>query len=113
MLRIVQCDDYRGYAPLAKEGFRRRSSCLAHARRKHFEAGDVPEAAEALELISVMYRVEHEAVRRGIIGTDEHLALRRAYTRPIFARLLLLARELRRAHGPKTLLGRAARYTKE
>ena len=25
-------------------------------------------------------------------------------------RLLLLARELRRAHGPKTLLGRAARY---
>jgi transposase len=108
---VVLCDDYRGYDPLAKKGFRRRSGCLAHARRKYFEAGDVPEAAEALELIGVMYRVEHEAERRGIIGTAEHLALRRAYTRPIFVRLLLLARELRRAHAPKTLLGRAARYT--
>jgi transposase len=58
-----------------------------------------------------MYLVEHEAERRGILGTAEHLALRRVYTRPIFVRLLLLARGLRRAHGPKTLLGRAARYT--
>ena len=106
------CDDYRGYDPLAKLGFRRRSGCLAHARRKYFEAGEeVPEAKEALELIAMIYRVEHEAERREIVGTDAHLALRRAYTRPFFVRLLLLARELRRAHGPKTLLGRAARYT--
>jgi transposase len=108
---VVLCDDYRGYDPLAKKGFRRRSGCLARARRKYFEAGDVPEVAEALELIRVMYLVEHEAERRGILGTAEHLALRRVYTRPIFVRLLLLARGLRRAHGPKTLLGRAARYT--
>ncbi len=108
---VFVCDDYRGYDPLAKKGFRRRSGCLAHARRKYFEAGDDPDAAKALELIGAMYLVEHEAERRGIIGTDEHLALRRAYTRPLFVRLLLLARELRRAHGPKTLLGRAARYT--
>lgn len=108
---VVLCDDYRGYDPLAKKGFRRRSGCLAHARRKYFEAGEVPEAKEALELIGVMYLVEHEAERRGIVGSAEHLALRRAYTRPIFVRLLLLARKLRRAHGPKTLLGRAARYT--
>jgi transposase len=108
---VVLCDDYRGYDPLAKLGYRRRSGCLAHARRKYFEAGEVSEAKEALDLIGVMYLVEHEAERRGIVGTAEHLALRRAYTRPIFVRLLLLARELRRAHGPKTLLGRAARYT--
>lgn len=38
------CDDYRGYDPLEKTGKRRRSGCLAHARRKYFEAGDVPEA---------------------------------------------------------------------
>ena len=109
---VFVCDDYRGYDPLAKKGYRRRCGCLAHARRKYFEAGEeVPAAKEALELIAMMYRVEHEAERREIVGTDAHLALRRAYTRPLFVRLLLLARELRRAHGPKTLLGRAARYT--
>ena len=107
----VVCDDYRGYDPLAKKGKRRRCGCLAHARRKFFEAGDVPEAKEALELIACMYRVEHEAERREVVGTEAHLALRREYARPFFIRLLLLARELRRAHAPKTLLGRAARYT--
>ena len=83
---VVLCDDYRGYDPLAKKGFRRRSGYLAHARRKYFEAGEVPEAQEALELIGAMYMVEHEAERRGIVGSAEHLALRRAYTRPIFVR---------------------------
>lgn len=104
------CDDYRGYDPLAKKAKRKRCGCLAHARRKFFEAGDVPEAKTALELINVMYSVEHEAERRGVVGSAEHLSLRRAFVRPLFVRLLLLARDLRRRHGPKTLLGRAGRY---
>jgi transposase len=108
---VVVCDDYRGYDPLAKKGNRRRCGCLAHARRKFFEAGDVPEAREALDLIGGIYRIEHEAERREIVGSPGHLALRREFARPLFVRLLLLCRELRRAHAPKTLLGRAARYT--
>lgn len=107
----VLCDDYRGYDPLEKKGSRQRCGCLAHARRKFFEAGDVPEAKEALEIINVMYSVEHEAERRQVVGTADHLALRREFTRALFVRLLRLARDVRRAHGPKTLLGRAARYT--
>ncbi len=62
-------------------------------------------------LIGAMYAVEHEAERRDVVGSPEHLALRRDFTRAFFVRLLLLARDLRRTHGPKTLLGRAARYT--
>lgn len=108
---VLVCDDYRGYDPLTKKGARLRAGCLAHARRKFFEAGDVPEAKEALELIGLMYSVEHEAERRQILGSPEHLGLRREYARPLFVELLRLARGLRRAHGPKTLLGRAARYT--
>ena len=108
---VVLCDDYRGYDPLVKKGGRKRCGCLAHARRKFFEAGAVAEAEEALELINGMYRVEHEAERREIVGTPEHCALRREHARPLFVRLLLVSRELRRSHGPKTLLGRAARYT--
>jgi transposase len=107
----ILCDDYRGYDPVAKKGRRVRCGCMAHARRKYFEVGDVPEAHEALGLIAGLYQVEHEAERLGVLGTDAHLELRRTYSRPLFIRLLLLARELRRAHGPKTLLGRAARYT--
>jgi transposase len=104
------CDDYRGYDPITKKGTRVRCGCIAHARRKFFEAGDVAEGHEALELIGGMYRVEHEAERRGIVGTAEHLELRRDVSRPLFIRLLFLARELRGNNGPKTLLGRAANY---
>ncbi|MCL2779861.1 MAG: IS66 family transposase [Polyangiaceae bacterium] len=107
----IVCDDYRGYDPLSKRGARLRCGCLAHARRKFFEAGDVPEAKEAMQLIGAMYAVEHEAERRGVVGTREHLALRREFSRVLFLHLLLLARALRGAQGPKTLLGRAARYT--
>ncbi len=105
------CDDYRGYDPLVRKGLRRRCGCLAHARRHFFDAGDVAEATEALSLVAGMYRVEHDAEKRGVVGSAEHLELRRTFTRPLFVRLLLLAREVRREHGPKTLLGRAARYT--
>jgi transposase len=107
----IVCDDYSGYSPLAKRGGRRRAGCHAHARRKFFEAGECPESEEALALFAGLYHVENEAKRRQIVGTPEHLALRRSYARPLFVRLLLLARDLRRTHGPKTLLGRAARYT--
>lgn len=105
------CDDYRGYDRAVRNGNRMRCGCHAHARRKFFEAGDIPEAKEALELVAGMYRVEHEAERLGILRTKAHLELRRHHARPLFVRLLLLARQLRRAHGPKTLLGRAAQYT--
>jgi transposase len=108
---VFQCDDYRGYDPLEKKRLRQRAGCLAHARRKFFEAGDVPEAKEAMDLIAAMYGVEHEAERLEIIGSADHLELRRAYSRALFVRLLILSRELRRVHAPKTLLGRAARYT--
>ena len=107
----ILCDDYRGYDPLVRKGKRRRCGCVAHARRHFFDAGDVPEAKEALGLVAGMYRVEHEAEQRGIVGTAEHLGLRRTFARPLFVPLLLRAREVRRLHGPKTLLGRAARYT--
>jgi len=50
----------------------------------------------------------HRVADPEIVGTADHLALRREYARPLFIALLRLARELRRAHGPKTLLGRAA-----
>lgn len=108
---VLVCDDYSGYNAVTGKGRRRRCGCLAHARRKYFDAGNVPEAHEALALIGLIYAVEHEAERRGALGTHEHAELRRTFSRPAYYTLLQLARRLRKLHAPKTLLGRAARYT--
>lgn len=110
---ILVCDDYRGYDPIEGLGGRTRAGCLAHARRKFFEANKegVPEAERALALIGVMYAAEHEASRREATGADDRLALRTEFSRALFAELLLVSRAIKRAHGPKTLLARAASYT--
>lgn len=110
---ILVCDDYRGYDPLTGLGRRVRAGCLAHARRKFFETNKdgVPEAEHALGIIGVMYAAEHEATRREALGLDDRLTLRTTFSRPLFAELLLLCRSIKRVHGPKTLLARAANYT--
>ncbi|MFI5297311.1 MAG: IS66 family transposase [Polyangiales bacterium] len=108
---VLVCDDYSGYNGVTGKDGRRRCGCLAHARRRYFEAGDVPEAHDALAIIGLIYAVEHEAERRGVVGTDEHAQLRRTYSRPAYYELLQLARRVGKAHGPKTILGRAGRYT--
>lgn len=110
---IIVCDDYRGYDPITGIGSRKRAGCLAHARRKFFEANKdgTPEAEHALALIGVMYAAEHEANRREELGANDRLALRTQFSRTLFAELLLVARAITRAHGPKTLLARAASYT--
>lgn len=104
------CDAYTGYNRITSTGRRRRGGCLAHARRKVFDAQDFPEATAALELIGEIYVVEREAQTLEIVGTPAHAQLRRDKSRSLFARLLWWAREQKRAHAPKTLLGKAARY---
>jgi transposase len=105
----IVCDDYSGYSPLATRGGRMRAGCHAHAR---FEAGECPESEEALALFAGAYHVENEAKR-----SDARSSARRstsscgASTRARSSCACSCSRALRRAHGPKTLLGRAARYT--
>lgn len=104
------CDAYTGYNKLLSTGRRQRGGCLAHARRKVFDARELPEATEALDLISAIYEVERDAKVQGVAGTDAHATMRRARARPSFARVLTWARRQRRRHAPKSPLGRAARY---
>lgn len=106
----LMADLYTGYNAITVPGRRRRAGCLAHARRKVFEAKAESEAQEALDLIRDVYVVEHDAREAGVEGTADHLAMRAARTRPLMARLLVWARARRRTHGPKTLLGKAAGY---
>jgi transposase len=104
------CDAYTGYNKLLSTGGRRRGGCLAHARRKVFDAREFPESEAALDLIGAIYEVDREAHKHGIGATELHAEMRRTRSRPLFARLLLWARAQRKKHGPKTLPGRAARY---
>ena len=103
-------DDYAGYDALAKLGGRIRSGCMAHARRGFFEAGDVHEAHAAMAIIQELYGVEHEAKRRDIVGTAVHAALRKVKSIPMYCALMRIAHHTMQVHGPKTLLGKAARY---
>jgi transposase len=70
----------------------------------------VLEAETALALIAHLYRVEHEAEQDKVLGTDAHLAMRTQESKKIFTLLVKLSRRAAQQHGPKTLLGKAARY---
>jgi transposase len=103
-------DGYTGYNAVSKPGGRLRAGCLAHARRKIFEQRQHPETQQALELISEIYRVERDARDAGIAGTEEHLALRKQKSRPLFARLLRWAHRHQGQFSPASGMGKAIRY---
>lgn len=103
-------DQHTGYNAVTKPGKRTRAGCLAHARRKIYEQREHPEATEALDLISEIYVVEREAKAAEIVGTEEHLALRKKKSRPLFARLLCWARRHRGSFEPRSGMGKAIRY---
>jgi len=104
----LQVDNYTGYNAVTVPEGRKRVGCLAHIRRKFFNALDsAPEDANnALEGILSIYEVEYEAAARNILGTDEHLTLRRALTRERLGKLEQWMRERIRPADPVLQDGR-------
>lgn len=103
-------DQYTGYNQVTKPGARTRAGCLAHARRKLFEQREHAGVDDALELISQIYQIERDAKNAGLHGTATHLEMRRAQSRPLFARLLWWGRGQRGRHEPRSGIGRAVSY---
>jgi transposase len=103
-------DQHTGYNAVTKPGGRVRAGCLAHARRKIFEQREHRETKEALELIAEIYVVERDAKAAGIVGTDAHLAMRQARSRPLFARLLRWGHRHRGSFEPSSRMGKAIGY---
>ena len=103
-------DQFTGYNAVTKPGKRLRAGCLAHARRKLFEQSEHPETKEPLDTIGKIYSVEHDAKQAGVIGTAEHLTMRKTRSRPLFANLLQWARRHRDSFEPRSGIGRAIRY---
>jgi len=107
-------DAYTGYNRVVDVDGRTRSSCLAHVRRKFFEAlTSHPEAARrALDLILEIYRVEHDAKLQGIVRTDAHLRLRQTRGREAMNTFLAWLEAEQANYPPKSALGQAISYTR-
>ena len=83
----LTCDDYAGYDAVFKLHARIEAGCLAHARRKFDElakAGASPIAAQALQRIAWLYRVEQEVAGA---SSAERLAARKERSAPLWEQL--------------------------
>ena len=105
-------DAYTGYNRVTDVDGRTRAGCLAHVRRKFFEAlSTAPvEARRAMDLILEVYKVEHEAKERGIVRTAEHHELRQTRGRAAMGALHVWLLGQQEAHPPKSPLGQAISY---
>lgn len=105
-------DMYTGYNTVTGVDGRERAGCLAHARRKFFDAlSTAPEAKVALETIRQIYLVEHEAREAGISRTSKHSRMRWERTLPLMDKLYIWLTAQRGLHPPKSNMGRAIGYT--
>jgi hypothetical protein len=107
----LQVDGYAGYTSLFPDRPEATIGCLAHVRRKFFEARleDRDKAENVLGLIQMVYRVERRAKQDGLAG-DARVALRTAEVLPVLDDLGNYFQVLADTTLPKSLLGTAARY---
>jgi transposase len=108
---FLQVDGYKGYDSSCDEEGRTRVGCWSHCRRMFFKAlPNTPEAREVLDQIVELYKVEYVAAELGILGTDDHLALRRRRSRRILNRLKKQLEKEKPKHLPEGPMGKAITY---
>lgn len=105
-------DMYTGYNQVTGTGQRERAGCLAHARRKFFDAKKTaPEAQLALDLIRDIYVVEHDVRNAGLVGTEQHADARWQQCLPVMDKLYVWLVAQKGTHPPKSKMGGAIRYS--
>jgi transposase len=108
---ILQVDGYGGYRALASRHGVTLAFCWSHVRRRFYElaaAGPAPIASEALERITMLYRIESEIRGR---PADERCTVRQDKSRPILAGFEPWLRDKLGLISQKTKLAEAIRYT--
>lgn len=68
------------------------------------------ENREVLQLIADLYRVEHEAIERGIVETREHLELRQSKSKLIVNKIWRWVDARAGKHSPESKMGKALKY---
>lgn len=108
----LQSDGYVAYTAYLKrhEGVQ-LVSCLAHIRRKFFDARkNNPERADlALRACQYLYRIEDKCRKRGV-GPAVRQRMRRRYARPAYEALLDWVTKNLPDSLPKSGIGKALRY---
>ncbi len=108
----LQCDGYSSYDKLGPNI--QFAGCMAHARRRFFEAHQLAPTAsepkEILELFARIYAVEKEA-REGALSYDARRELRQGKTAPIMETLKARVAEIQKNSMPSSKLGDACSYT--
>lgn len=107
----LQTDGYAGYNDVFKSGRRVRLGCMAHIRRKFFEARHAaPERVDRiLSLIKSLYEVERES-REEELTPEARQRLRDEKARPVFDALESEISDLAPIPTPKSKLGKAVSY---
>ena len=106
----LQTDGFSAYKPLWKSGRIRHIGCMAHVRRKFFEARNSAPAdvGKILTKIREAYKIE-EAARREHSG-EALLEVRRTRVEPVLDEIETLVGELKAKVLPKSKLGLAVEY---
>jgi len=107
----LQADAYSVYDALFATGKIVEVGCMAHARRKFFEAKDTApdHALPALQAIRSLYRVEREC-KEAELGHDQRRTKRLAESRRTFDSLRDWLAELKSLLLPKSPIGKAVGY---
>jgi len=111
---VLQTDGYAGYNRAAKEYKLYHVGCLAHARRRFFEAASITKgdsnAHKALTIIQKIYQAE-KALRAEHLEDELFVSKRRKQVIPLWKQFRKLLKDLEISVPPKTKLGEAVTYT--
>ena len=105
-------DAYSGYNKVTLPGGRERAGCLAHLRRKFFDAqSSAPDAAkQAMDFILEVYKIERAALDADQLGTAEHLEMRQTASKAVMDRFKAWLDVEQERHPPKSAIGEAIGY---
>ncbi len=108
---FLQVDGYAGYHAVCGQDGRTRVGCWAHVRRKFYDSrANYPEAAEVIELIARLYRIESDIAERDLAGTPEHARTRDTLSRPIVDVIEKWIDDHTDVHPPKSSFAEAIGY---
>ena len=107
----LQADAYSVYDTFFESGDVTEVGCMAHARRKFFDAKDAaPDYAKpVLAAMRRLYSVERECKAAGL-SPDQRLAKRLAESKEMFTKLRDWLAELKTRVLPKSPIGKAVKY---
>ena len=108
---VLVVDGFTGYNVVTRPDGRDRAGCNSHARRKFCEAlANAPEAQQVIDLYTSVFVVERDARELAIMGTRQHLGMRKKRSAPAMQRMHAWLTQEQPRHLPKSKMGDAIGY---